>query len=404
MKKRSYNTLGETFQQDMDGSLRMILETAPGRRWPRLEELAEDGHAGAAAIVGSRSLDEALGTSGLMKFFNVDTHYYRKAYENLSRYQLAGGKVDVSADIARAAENLSAEEKVALDARVRQWGTQYASTAPVVKEPLSADNSVGQKRGAMTPPPATDDEQAPKKQPADTAPAPAVSAPAPVEAAPETPHEVNQAATPAAPAAPDVAPKAGPEAVQPEAPVIQQPVQAAPAPVASTPVTVAPAPVTAPPAAPAVPNNAVSAVAPVLQHNDIAYTPANAVAASPPPDYTEYDVKKGDSLWKIAKEHYGLTDDKAIQDAVDKIAFTNGKGQGTDANRIHPGETLRIPDSPVKGENDSTLNWKALDAEVKAGTVFRQHFGDAAGYMQVPDPAQQAQIPVPVSRAEALVL
>jgi LysM repeat protein len=147
-----------------------------------------------------------------------------------------------------------------------------------------------------------------------------------------------------------------------------------------------------------VPNNAVSAVAPVSQHNDIAYTPANAVAASPPPDYTEYDVKKGDSLWKIAKEHYGLTDDKAIQDAVDKIAFTNGKGQGTDANRIHPGETLRIPDSPVKGENDSTLNWKALDAEVKAGTVFRQHFGNAA-HAVTPE-----NVPVPAFRADALTI
>lgn len=383
MKKRSYNTLGEIFRQDMDGSLRMILETAPGRRWPRLEELAEDGHAGAAAIVGTRSLDEALSTSPLMKFFNVDTHYYHKAYENLSRYQIAGGTVDVSADIARAAGGLSAEEKVALDARVQQWGTQYASAAPVVKEPLLADNNAGKKIGAMTPTPATDTVQAPEKQPAETA-------PAPIEAASETVPEVNQAATPAAPAAPaapDVAPKAAPETVQPEVPVIQQPIQTAPA------------PVTAPPAAPAALNNAVSVTAPVPQHNDIAYTPANAVTAPPPPDYTEYEVKKGDSLWKIAKEHYGLTDNKAIQDAVDKIAFASGKGQGTDANRIHPGETLRLPDSPVKGENDSTLDWKALDAETKAGTIFSRHFGNAAAI-----PAQQAQIPVPVSRAEALVL
>lgn len=78
---------------------------------------------------------------------------------------------------------------------------------------------------------------------------------------------------------------------------------------------------------------------------------------------TDYTVERGDNLWKIAREFYGLESPADIQRAVDHIASLNGLGEGTDANNIKTGQVLQLPDSPVTPESTPRLDWAALDRD-----------------------------------------
>lgn len=294
---RSFGYLAQLFQPEIDHTLQTILSTAPARRWTRLDDMAQNGHLGAAGVLGARALDEAANTGALGRLFGTDRQNYETAYENLSRYQTGGGQVDVSADLGRARDALPEETRQEIDGRVQEWSARHAPA------PVQADNT------------------------------------------PAQPEEV--AAEPEAEAEPDHTP-------EPEIPAEE---------------------------------DVVAEAAPALEE------------AAPPPDHTEYEVARGDNLWKIAKEHYGLTDNKDIQAAVDKIAFENDMGEGTNANRIQPGQILRLPDDPVKGPNDPSLDWRALDAEVKAGQIFRNDFGQAATGIALPH-----NVPTPAFRADALAM
>ena len=92
---------------------------------------------------------------------------------------------------------------------------------------------------------------------------------------------------------------------------------------------------------------------------------AEAVEVEPEP--TTYTVERGDTLWAIAREEYGLTDYKDIMQAVDHIANDNGLANGTDANHIQIGQVLNMPTAeeiqqPVQ-EPDKPLDWQALDSD-----------------------------------------
>ena len=65
--------------------------------------------------------------------------------------------------------------------------------------------------------------------------------------------------------------------------------------------------------------------------------PATVAAASSTTKSTTYTVKKGDSLWLIAKRHYG----NGAQ--WRKIYDANKKVVGSNPNRIYPGQKLVIP-------------------------------------------------------------
>lgn len=57
---------------------------------------------------------------------------------------------------------------------------------------------------------------------------------------------------------------------------------------------------------------------------------------APEPEATFYTVQKGDSLSKIAKEHYG--------DAMEyPVIFEANKPMLSDPDKIYPGQVLRIP-------------------------------------------------------------
>ncbi len=59
-------------------------------------------------------------------------------------------------------------------------------------------------------------------------------------------------------------------------------------------------------------------------------------AAAPAPEATMYTVKRGDTLWAIAKAHYG---DGNKYPAI----FEANKPMLSDPDKIYPGQMLRIP-------------------------------------------------------------
>ncbi|MFA5592177.1 MAG: LysM peptidoglycan-binding domain-containing protein [Micavibrio sp.] len=125
-------------------------------------------------------------------------------------------------------------------------------------------------------------------------------------------------------------------------------------------------------------------------------------------DYQDYEVKRGDSLWKIAKAHYGLDDNvsdpaekqairRDIASAVEKIAHFNGLENGTDANNLRIGQALKLPDSPLPGE-EQTLDWAALDrdtaAKQSASARLQRNFESAGSGIELPSD----NAPIPVQR------
>ena len=63
-------------------------------------------------------------------------------------------------------------------------------------------------------------------------------------------------------------------------------------------------------------------------------------AAKVEPEAVFYTVKKGDTLWAIAKAHYG-------EGAKYRAIFEANKPMLQDPDKIYPGQTLRIPPEPA---------------------------------------------------------
>ena len=65
------------------------------------------------------------------------------------------------------------------------------------------------------------------------------------------------------------------------------------------------------------------------------------VVAAPADDSVFYEVKKGDTLWKIAETHYGKG-----KGAKYPVIFEANRPMLKDPNKIYPGQKLRIPPLP----------------------------------------------------------
>lgn len=68
-----------------------------------------------------------------------------------------------------------------------------------------------------------------------------------------------------------------------------------------------------------------------------------------------YSVKKGDCLWRIARDNYGLKDDSSIWTKVKDIAKDNNIDL-KDVGHIEINQSLKLNDLPVKKENPKTSN------------------------------------------------
>ncbi len=92
-------------------------------------------------------------------------------------------------------------------------------------------------------------------------------------------------------------------------------------------------------------------------------------ADTPRPAAADYTVKSGDSLWRIAKEQFGLTSHTDIARAVEHLAAANNLSSGTNANHMSIGQVLKIPGADTLAAPSQTpLNWAALDADTRGQT------------------------------------
>lgn len=102
---------------------------------------------------------------------------------------------------------------------------------------------------------------------------------------------------------------------------------------------------------------------------------------------TPHTIERGESLWKIAQNHYGLTDPKQIQAAVENIAGANGLDQRTVA-ALQVGREIKLPDSPSRAEGSPSLDWAAMDRDAgKLRGAFRTEATASASVVQPENPA-----------------
>jgi len=98
--------------------------------------------------------------------------------------------------------------------------------------------------------------------------------------------------------------------------------------------------------------------------------PSRSVPASPLPQFIEYTVVSGDSLWAISKKSNNVT--------VDEIRFANPSLRG---NNLRVGEKLRIPrkgNSQI-GSSASSATTAASSAPKDPGTIYTVKPGDSLG-------------------------
>lgn len=72
----------------------------------------------------------------------------------------------------------------------------------------------------------------------------------------------------------------------------------------------------------------------------VAAVEETVTAAKAEPEATMYTVKKGDTLWAIAKAHYG-------EGSKYNAIFEANRPMLKDPAKIYPGQTLRIPPEPA---------------------------------------------------------
>jgi len=79
-----------------------------------------------------------------------------------------------------------------------------------------------------------------------------------------------------------------------------------------------------------------------------------------------HTVSRGDNLWNIVKDHYGLTSNADIRQYVDDVAQANGMS-GTEANNIDIGDDIMLPAASTLGINtELAMDWRGMDAETAA--------------------------------------
>ena len=108
---------------------------------------------------------------------------------------------------------------------------------------------------------------------------------------------------------------------------------------------------------------AASATPPAPENTASVNVAPNTNTDAPPEN--KYTVRRGDNLWNIAREQYGLKNYKDIMQAVEHIAARNNLEQGTQANRINPGQELRLPTADeIRNPVQKGLDWAALDSDI----------------------------------------
>ncbi|HEX9184689.1 MAG TPA: FimV/HubP family polar landmark protein [Burkholderiales bacterium] len=209
------------------------------------------------------------------------------------------------------------------------------------------------------------------RQPAAAAAAPVPRAEAPTALAPGAPA----AATPAAPAAPVPAPPAAPVAPAAEATVPPPAAAAAPAPTE----------------APATPIAEAAKPEPRLEERPISAAPAPAEpAAKPAPQEATYEVKKGDTLGRIALQYKpeGVTFNQmliALQRANEDAFIRNN------VNLVRAGKILNIPDrEAIEAVEPADAN-RLISVQMADFAEYRmQVAATVAGMQAASPPAERA--------------
>jgi hypothetical protein len=79
-----------------------------------------------------------------------------------------------------------------------------------------------------------------------------------------------------------------------------------------------------------------------------------------------HTVSRGENLWNIVKDHYGLTSNQEIRQYVDAVAQAN-EMTSTMANNVDIGNEVLLPAASTLGHNtELALDWRAMDAETAA--------------------------------------
>ena len=90
-----------------------------------------------------------------------------------------------------------------------------------------------------------------------------------------------------------------------------------------------------------------------------------------------YEVKSGDSIWKIAATYDGMENasNAEIQQLADEIIAANGLENGTAANNLAIGQALILPEMSDLDLSDPVLvaDWGALDQNTSYRVSLRMN-------------------------------